>query len=413
MAFPVASQWERFRWVLPPLIIFAITRLISGAFLTIGAREQSATLATSPAYHVNFPTERAPGYLGVVSNWDGQWYRAIAELGYPTSLPMDEGGVVPNEWAFYPGYPMLVRGLMMLTRWEFGLAATLVSLTCSALAVVLLYRMIMLNADRFVATGTVLCLCSFPTAATMQVGYSEGLALLLIVSSILALRARRYGVLGLVMIALALTRPIVLAFAFVIGVHWIVRWRRSRVEPFPTAERWAAAGVAIGAALLTALWPAIAAVTTRDANAFSRTQAAWPANQGATGLWANWPVTAVAERSGALAAIIVLILAIVGYAVSRPAARSWGLELRTWSLAYPVYLLLATRPTPSAARYFMLAIGPLWPLPERSSTSESPLQRHLRWTFLLAIVLAGTVGQYFWVTRVFTIPLSPEVQPYP
>lgn len=399
--------------MLVPVVIFVVTRLVDAVFLVMGAHDQSALPATSPAYHVSFPTEGSPGYWGVLSNWDGQWYRSIAESGYPGSLPTEGGEVVPNEWAFYPGYPMLVRLVMMITRFDFGVAAGVVSLACAGVAVVLLYRMLVRTGDRFVALGSVLCLCTYPGAPILQVGYSEGLALLLIVVSVTNLRERRYGWVAVGMVLLSLTRPVVLPFAIVVGVHWLVRWRRARVDPFPLSERVSVVGVALTAVLSTVIWPVVAAVATGDADAFSKTQSAWPANQGSRGLWANWVVTTATERSVGLLVAILLMLAVIGYAVSRPAARNWGLELRTWSLAYPAYLLIATRPGPSILRYLLLAVGPLWPLPETPSARESPTQRRMRWAFLVAIALVGTVGQYFWVTRVFTISQSPELQPYP
>lgn len=408
-----AQARRRWHWALVPLTIFSITRLLDAVFLWVGAHEQTALPATSPAYTVNFPTENSPGYWGVVSNWDGQWYRSIAESGYPTSLPTEDGEVAQNEWAFYPAYPMLVRALMMLTNLPFGPAATIVSLACSGLAVLTLYRLLLQTGDRFVALATVLCLCTYPTAPVFQVGYSEGLALLLIVLSISCLHHRRYGWVTALMLAVSLTRPLVLPFAVVIGVHWIVRWRRARVDPFPWSQRLACAGSALTAAASVTLWPLIAAVGTGQRDAFTATQSAWPANQNGHGLWANWVLTAVSARSAGLAAAVVVVLAGVGFVVSRPGARKWGLELGTWSLAYPLYLLFATRPTPSFVRYFMLAVGPLWPLPACASPQETKAQRTARWCFLIAIAVLGVIGQYFWVTRVFTIAQAPEVQPYP
>src|SRR3954447_6392247 len=43
--------------------------------------------------------------------WDGVHYLTIAQSGYPTA-PMPAHGPVPrSDWAFFPGYPLGIRGL--------------------------------------------------------------------------------------------------------------------------------------------------------------------------------------------------------------------------------------------------------------------------------------------------------------
>ena len=51
----------------------------------------------------------------------------------------------------------------------------------------------------------------------------------------------------------------------------------------------------------------------------------------------------------------------------RPAARAWGVEVRTWAWAYPAYLFVAAAPGPSIIRYLLLAFPLLWPWPEVES----------------------------------------------
>lgn len=400
--------------VLVPLAIYLVSRLVDACFLAVGAGRQVALPATTPGYTVIFPTQATPGYFGVMANWDGQWYRSIAENGYPVPLPMEAGHVAMNEWAFYPAYPMLVRIVMFVTGSGFGLSATIVSLACGAAAMVLLYRLLLSTAGPFVAGATVACLCAFATAPALQVGYTESLALLLVVLALTALRQRHYGWLLVVATALSLTRAIVLPLAAVIAIHWLVRWRRrSTADPFPVRERIVAGSAAVTVALLTGLWPAVAGLVTGRADAFVVTQAAWPANQGSQGLLANWFAEAAATPTLGNVLPLLLILATLLLIVARRPAAAWGVELRWWALVYPLYLLAATRPTPSALRYFMLAVVPLWPFPDPIPAGETRSQRTLRWSLLSFLVALGLVGQYLWVTGVFTISESPETQPYP
>jgi hypothetical protein len=404
----------RFNVVLLPLAIYIGAQLLTAAFLTLAAERQVALLTTSPAYTVKFPSQASPGYLGIMANWDGQWYRSIAENGYPVPLPEGATGVAMNEWAFYPLYPLLVRLVMTVSAAGYGVSAMLVSFVCGAAAICLLYRLILPAAGRFVAGATIACLCAFATAPVLQVGYTESLALLLIVLALMALCQRRYGWLLVVATALSLTRAIVLPLAAVIAIHWIARWRRRSTEdPFAVRDRLAAGAAAIGTALLTGLWPAVAGVATGRPDAFFVTQAAWPANQGDHGLLANWFAQAIAGSIAAHSLFLIVALLALAIIVARKPATVWGVELRGWALIYPLYLLAATRPTPSILRYFMLAIVPLWPFPDPVADAEGNLQRCLRWTMLGILILIGLGGQYLWVTGVFTIVGSPETQPYP
>ena len=166
------------RWsVRIPLGIFLLTRLVDGLMIAWFAREQVAS-GSIRGWFVVHPTPASPGYLTALTNFDGQWYQQIAEHGYPTVLRRWSRGAEP--WAFYPLYPSLVRGLMELTGLPFAAAATLVSMTCGAVAVCLLYRLLLRTGGRFTATATVLALCVYPAAPILQAAYTESLALLVI-----------------------------------------------------------------------------------------------------------------------------------------------------------------------------------------------------------------------------------------
>ena len=70
--------------------------------------------------------------------WDAGWYHRIADEGYPGELPVDAGGYVQQSaWAFFPLYPMLVRGLMAFTTLSWEVVAPTTSLLLGAGAVIL------------------------------------------------------------------------------------------------------------------------------------------------------------------------------------------------------------------------------------------------------------------------------------
>ena len=128
-----------------PLAIFALTRAADAVMILVIARDQIPAAALSG--DLPLPTLVDPhSYFHVIANWDGQWYRLIASHGYPSRLPTQDGAVQQNAWAFYPGFPVLTR-LVMLTGASFGLAASVVSLSCGAAAMCVLDRMLTPGAD--------------------------------------------------------------------------------------------------------------------------------------------------------------------------------------------------------------------------------------------------------------------------
>jgi hypothetical protein len=244
----------------------------------------------------------------------------------------------------------------------------------------------------------VLALCVYPAAAAFQAAYTESLALLLVLGALWCLRARRYAGVLVLAVALSLTRPIVLPLFVPVVLHGWARWRERHDDPFPRREAVGVAAVAVLTAASFALWPAVAAVVTGRADAYVVTAQAWlPA--GADG-WPSWPtslVTGQQVRSSALGLCALLLVAAVPL---RRATRTWGPELRAWAVAYPLYLLIATRPTTSIVRYVMLAAVPWWPWPEAGWTVTS---RRGRTALVALVVVVGFVLQVLWLRYCFVL----------
>ncbi len=217
-------------WI--PLGVFVLARVVSGLILAWGSARQMA-LGPGSISKVTHPEEAAPGYWGVLSNWDGQWYRAVVEEGYPSVLPTLDGEVLGNNWAFLPGYPSLVRAVMFLTRLDFVPAASLTSMVCAATATVLIYRLMLVRGDRFFAFAAVVLVNFFPSSPIFQVAYTEGLVLLLVVCILVALHRQRYVLLVPLIVALSLTRPLTLVVAALLGLH-LLRRLRGRSEEVPS-----------------------------------------------------------------------------------------------------------------------------------------------------------------------------------
>jgi len=395
-----------------PLTVYAITRLIDVVFILIAARHQIAMSAGAPGlagYSIWEPSTASPGYGSVASNWDGQWYLRIASNGYPSAIPRDPSGhALQNQWGFYPVYPLITGAIVHISGLSAVVVAPILSVLLGAAAVTVMFRLINEVSGRFAASATVLLACTYMAAPAMQIAYTESLALLLVCTTLRLLRHRRYGWLIPVLVTLALTRAVALAFLPVVLAHGISRYRRRSVEPFPVQDRWRIFGLAGLTVAVTALWPAIAAMTTGDPGAYTQTMSSW----GSTGklrVVAEFPVFAWSE--GALGVGILLgVVTLIAVLVLRKGARAWGPEVRSWAGFYPLYLLLATGPGTSNVRHLFLAFPLLWPFPGEATT-KADRGRRLAVVGILAV--CGLLTQWVWVSQFLVLTGPPAGRPFP
>lgn len=158
--------------------------------------------------------------------WDGGYYRTIALRGYSLSGP---GG---PSIAFFPLYPLLIRLVLPLTGNDDTIAALLVSHLALFAALILIYDLVTRDFSRPVADRTIILLLLFPASLYFGSGYSESLALALLVAALWALRRQRWWLAGVAGGLLTLTRlpgvliAPVLAYAYLQDHHW--RWRAIR-----------------------------------------------------------------------------------------------------------------------------------------------------------------------------------------
>jgi hypothetical protein len=128
-------------------------------------------------------------HLGAVGNvlaapavrWDSLHYLDIAQHGYARAA----------STAFFPLYPMLVRGLGYVLRSDVA-AGVAISLAALAVALVLLHRLTALELGRRAADVTVALLAFAPLSLFFSAVYTESLFLALSVGSIYAARRGRW-----------------------------------------------------------------------------------------------------------------------------------------------------------------------------------------------------------------------------
>jgi hypothetical protein len=384
-----------------PLVIYLSTRLITFVMMVVASRAAGDVPRPrgDSTYFVTDAGTAPAGYLTTVTNWDGQWYWEIAAHGYPQTLPRDESGdVEKNPWAFFPLYPMIARAFMAVTHLGFPVVATTLSLVFGAAACLVLYRLVEPRSDRLGAILAVVGICAFICAPVFHMAYTDALALLLVVLTLLAVTRERYLVAGLCLLLLAFTRNVVAAFALFFLVVAVMRWRETRGDP-AGRHRWVPLGALAGwSALLTLAWPTVAAVTTGEPFAYFTTQRAW-----VTGL----------DRLAVLRFVDLLSDAVGGWLVAGVIAAAWiALVLRlvtlgqrnrllgAWAAAYAVYILVVADWNPTAVRYYLLALPVFWPMTNPSGSRRS----RIRDGVLLAAV--GLVMQWWWIR--YAVTISPD-----
>lgn len=365
---------------------YAASRLASALILAIVATRQVPTGWTGPEV----------GYLTFTAQWDGQWYERIVEGGYPRTLPTDARGLVAqNPWAFYPLFPALVRAVQGVSGADFFLAGSTVSLGCGFAAALLMGLLLRERLGPGPAILAVLVWSAFPAAVVLQVGYSEAVAMLLVVGVLLALDRQRWLLAAALALLTGLARPVAVPLAVVTAVALWSRWRDRARRPLGRGELARAAAALAGCGLAGLLWPAIAWAATGRADAYPSTMAAWRGSHELVPVQ-PWFDIAYVYLHDAGRWLLLLALFVVVTGMLPPVAGRLGPHLRAWSLAYPAYLVLVLEPFTSLVRYLI----PMFPYAAVAIGAARPRAsgRVTRAMVVLTILVvsASLVGQWYW-----------------
>jgi hypothetical protein len=125
------------------------------------------------------------------SNWDGQWYIALASRGYPHHSSHAE-----TTLGFFPLYPMAMWLVGHLFSSSMLVAGVVVSMVGGLVATVLVQRLAILWWGPAAGRRAAVLFCLFPGSVVFSMDYSEGLALPLAAGCLLALQRRRFVLAG-------------------------------------------------------------------------------------------------------------------------------------------------------------------------------------------------------------------------
>ncbi len=173
-------------------LIFVIAMwLLSRSLIAIGMQVIAPLVCKNPPFYDPLPLGFVTGFLPksgweLFSHWDGKWYIEIATLGYSYA---DDG-----RWhsvAFYPLFPLLIRGGMAL-----GMRAEIAGVFINSLAflgaLILLYFWVEDKYDSSAARWTTAVLAWCPFSLFCTVMYTEGLFLFLTASALRAFERGEY-----------------------------------------------------------------------------------------------------------------------------------------------------------------------------------------------------------------------------
>jgi hypothetical protein len=195
----------------------------------------------------------------LVDERDGWWYRTIAEHGYPASLrqPVTALGDTHHAysaWAFFPGYPAVIRAVHELTRMPYVAAALTVAGVCGFLAVWAVYALGRAHGGERVGRLAAVLVAVSPGSASFTWPYSDGLFIAAVAAALVCLHRRRWWLASACGFVATVTRPTGLAFvaaAAVVAVVELVRRRDPRPLVAPVLAALGAVGFALYGASVT------------------------------------------------------------------------------------------------------------------------------------------------------------------
>ena len=177
-------------WLLALRVVFG-SRLIVwfAGFAAIAwlGENVHAFLVLDP-YGVTAPFSSVPldKLLAPAGRWDSVWYIQIAQHGYYSATSTN----------FYPLYPLLIGIGDQLVNQPL-IVGMVVSFVCMTVAMVVLYRLALLDFDKRTARLTIVLVSLYPVSFYLSAVYTESLFMMLVFGAFYAARRERWMIAGL------------------------------------------------------------------------------------------------------------------------------------------------------------------------------------------------------------------------
>jgi hypothetical protein len=353
---------DRWRWIAFPLAIALFSRVYSIVLLL----------------HAAGPGPAGPPLAGGNSPlvaWDGQWYLHIANTGYHAAAVGPNGH---RDFAFQPGWPLLVRLASVNGALPMGGTAVVLANVLFVLAAVVVFQLFVERFGERTAVFGTLLLCFNPAAYVFSMAYSEALFVLLCALYFYD----RYGRLAPAFAGLAtIVRISGLALAASAAVMLALRRRPAR----------RLLSVMVVAGVAFALWWIFIWQLTGSFGGWFLGSPAWDRDQGIQSIASMWGH----HRSWVIAWLALVVVMIAGCVI---------LLRRHTDLA--IFGLVAIA---------MSLIGaPVWSMPRHSMVAFpafAAIADKLGPRLSFVLLVAFAVGQYVYVDRSFGVGVSPPSPP--
>ena len=228
------------------LVKIGLVYLFSRACVLVGAAIVAAELrADDNIVKANFPgvpwsdphystgastTNAVRPMIDVLTSWDGLWYLRIARDGYPRTVrPNVTYEMDDARAAFFPLYPMLVRGVDRVLPGGSTIAALLVNVLLGAVAIVLVGLLAKRLFGIRIAESTMVLMALFPGSFVLSFAYTEALLLVFAAASLIALVKQQWLAAGLLAALGTATRPngVALIAACAVASFFAIKERRA------------------------------------------------------------------------------------------------------------------------------------------------------------------------------------------
>src|SRR6266404_1177838 len=133
-------------------------------------------------------TDVTPRWYRYLLRWDAGWYLKIAHEGYS----YNGNDLTQQPVVFYPLYPLISKAVATVLGISEAAALLIVSNVAILITALLFFKLVKDEYGDEIALYATAALCFFPASLFFSVGYTESLALLLIVTFFLLLRRERY-----------------------------------------------------------------------------------------------------------------------------------------------------------------------------------------------------------------------------
>jgi hypothetical protein len=175
------------------------------------------------------PTSAVRPMMDVLTSWDGLWYLRIIRAGYPHVVqPNVTYDVDDARAAFFPAYPMLVRGVDTVLPGGDTVAALFTNFVLGAIAVLLVGLLARELFGVRIAERSMVLMALFPGSFVLSFAYTEALLITLAAGCLWFLLKRQWALAGLLAALGTATRPngIALIAACAIASFFAIRDRR-------------------------------------------------------------------------------------------------------------------------------------------------------------------------------------------